>query len=97
MKINPTGVPNYVTGKRRTGAAGEAFTKRHSVSSGDELTLSSDSLSFTKVFAAVKEANRTASAADPGRLSDIAARIADGTYYVDSELLASSILGDSHI
>ena len=96
MKINPTGAPNYIAGGRRVCSTYEAQTKDSGFSSGDELTMSADVLSFSRVFAAVKEANLAASASEPTRVSDIASRIADGSYLVDSEAIAASILGDTY-
>lgn len=96
MKINPAGIPNYVTGKRRINSFDKAYTKTSGFPSGDELTLSADVLSFSKVFAAVKETYPAASASEPARVSDIASRIADRSYFVDSETIASSILGDMY-
>ena len=97
MKINPTGTSNYITGARRVGNIGDAYKELSPLSSGDELAVSADALSFSKVFAAVKETNLAASVSLPARVSDIAARISDGSYHVDSEELAASILGDLYV
>ena len=94
MKINPTGAPNFIAWKRKLGNIGEAAATSSSFPVSDELSVSADMLSFAKVFAAVKESNLASSASEPSRVSDIAARIADGSYLVDSKTLASSILGD---
>ena len=97
MKINPTGASNYIAGARRTGNIFDAYNVLSDLPSGDELAVSADALSFSKVFAAVKEANLAASASLPSRISDIASQIADGSYHVGSEELAASILGDLYV
>ncbi|NLB29257.1 MAG: flagellar biosynthesis anti-sigma factor FlgM [Clostridiales bacterium] len=94
MKINPIGIPTYMTVKRRIDNIGGVFAKTSGFPSGDELTLSPEVLIFSKVFAAVKEAREAAPVSEQARVSDIASRIADGSYHVDSGAVASSILGD---
>ena len=94
MKIYPTGAPNYIAWKRKNNSVDKAAVTSSGFPSGDELTMSADVLSFAKIFAAVKEANLASSATEPARVSEIAAQIADGSYLISSEAVASSIFGD---
>lgn len=93
MKINPTGNTNFISGNYRAGKM-DAYKKSQSPASLDEAALSEEAVSFSKIFAQVKDAANTRSAADMERIADIKAKVQDGTYYVDSEDIAESILGD---
>ena len=97
MKINGTGAANYITGTRRKNNIGDLYNSISGLTGGDELAVSTEAMSFSKVFAAIKEGLPAHSASDSSLISDITSRLADGSYIVDSETLVSSLLGDLYI
>ena len=97
MKINGAGAANYVTGARRKGNIGDLYNTLSNSMSGDEIAVSAEAMSFSKVFAAVKEGRSAYHASEPALVTDIASRVADGSYRVDSEDIVSNILGDLYV
>lgn len=91
MKINPMGNAGYISGNNRTGKV-DAYKKSQLTPGSDEAVLSEEAVSFSKIFAQAKESVR--SPEDQDRIADIKAQIQAGTYNVDSQDVAESILGD---
>lgn len=92
MKINPTGNANFITGNYRPGKV-SAYTQTRAASRSDEALLSDEALSFSKVFAQTKEAVKAEESGRAERISEIKAQVQSGTYRVDSDKIADSILG----
>ena len=97
MKINAAGASNYITGATRRNNIGDFYNTISGTAKGDELAVSSEALSFSKVFAAIKEGRPAHAATEPALLSGIASRVTDGSYSVDSETLVLSLLGDLYV
>lgn len=93
MKINGPGNINYVAGNYYARQI-NAYKKTAGLPARDEATLSSEAISFSKVFAAAREAFSAQETEDPTRIADIKERIQTGTYRVSSEDVAERMLED---
>lgn len=81
---------NLIPGSYRA----KANAYKQSVGLGrDEAVLSEEALSFSKIFSEFREAAGAANAGQPERVADIRAQLQAGTYKVDSEKIAESLLG----
>lgn len=93
MKINPINNPNIIKAYSKSQAA--PVGRKPSASGLDQVTFSSEALSFAKTLAEVKEA--MPSAPTPQRqamLADIADRIRTGQYSIDSGDVADKMISD---
>ena len=94
MKINPTGNPNFIQNSYRAGKV-DAYKKSAALPGRDEAALSEEAISFSRVFSEVREAVAPARGeAESGRIAALKAQVEAGTYRIDSEKLAESIIGD---
>lgn len=94
MKINPTGVPNYISGKQRSKYIDFEASPLSSFPTDDAISLSEDAMSFAKVLAAARETYSANAAGSAERVSSLREQIAAGTYRIDSETIAGSIIGE---
>ena len=92
MKISPTGRPSFIQPNLRAGKAA-AYSGLPAGTGRDEVTLSEDALSFSKVFAAARDAAFVTNSSAQ-RLTELKTRIDSGMYSVGSDTLADSILGE---
>lgn len=93
MKINPIGGPDYIQGNSRSRKI-DAYRASQLPPSRDEATLSEDAISFSKVFTEAKQAMGPEGTDRPDRVAELKVQVAEGTYHIDSEQIAESILGD---
>lgn len=93
MKINGPGNTNFIADNYRARQI-DAYKKSAGVPARDEAALSSEAISFSKVFTEAREALNLRGASDPSRIADIKERVQAGTYRVNSEDIADSILKD---
>lgn len=66
--------------------------QRPAVQSGDEVSLSKDAVQFAETFAAVKNALKSQLDAPSPMTEAVRAQVRGGTYSVDADEVASSIL-----
>jgi len=90
MKINPITNPNILRSYLGTKPAG--LEKERAVSGRDQVTFSSEALTFSKAMTEAKEAIETRTPEERARIADIAAAIRQGEYHVDSDKVAEKIL-----
>lgn len=93
MKINPIGGPGYIPGNNRARKI-DAYRASALPPTRDEAALSEDAISFSKVFTEAKQALGAEAESRADRVASLKARVEDGTYRVDSDKIAESILGD---
>lgn len=91
MKINSSPALSYIAGTQYNNQKAAAYKKAQG-SGSDELVLSKDALSFSKVYSSVREAAKTRSPEELDRIADIKARVQNGSYRVDSDKIAESLL-----
>ena len=94
MKINPVIASNVV---KSYGVKKPELDKTNSVNKRDELTLSSEALSFSKALAKAKEEIEFRPAEEKAHIAKITEQIKQGTYKVDSQLVAARILDEFNI
>jgi negative regulator of flagellin synthesis FlgM len=91
MKINPAGGTGYIGGGYRAAKIG-LYKNNIPAMGGDEAQLSSNALSFSKAMASAR-AEASSSADNLARIEEIRQQVQAGTYRVDSDKIADSILG----
>jgi flagellar biosynthesis anti-sigma factor FlgM len=90
MKINPIINPNILRSYQATKPAGSDKSK---VSSGrDEVTFSSEALSFSKALAAAKDELESRTPQEKAHIADLTNAVRQGEYKVDSDKIADKIL-----
>ena len=93
MKINPAGGPGYIPGSYRVSHI-DAYRKSAGLQKRDEAVLSEEAISFSKVFAEVKQTANIRSSEELTHIAELKAQVEAGTYRIDSDKIAESILGD---
>lgn len=93
MKINPVGNIGPINGSQRISKL-DLYKNSQSVSRSDRAELSDEAISFSKAFASAKAAAGAESPDKASRIEEIKKQVNDGTYRVDSDKIAESILGD---
>ena len=94
MKINPVINPNVLRSYQVTKPG---LDKAKSVGKRDELTLSSEALSFSKALAKAKDEIEFRSAEEKSHIANITEQVKQGTYKVDSHLVAARIVDEFNI
>lgn len=89
MKINAVGSPNYISKVQKAPAA---YAKGDIAVPRDEASISAKAASFSKVFAAIKDADDMHGTSQ-ARIDELRQQIQDGSYSVDSGTLADSLIG----
>jgi len=93
MKINGVGGPSFIQSNSRINKV-TAYEKYNALPSGDEISISEESMSFSKVFNAARQNAEVREADVKSRIETIREQIENGTYEVSSDKLAESILGE---
>ena len=93
MKINGIGGPGFVQGNSRVNRI-SAYEKYNVTPGGDEVSISDEALSFSKIFSAARQSAEVREADVKSRIETIRERLENGTYEVGSEDIADSILGE---
>ena len=91
MKINPIINPNVL---RSYQANKPGFEKTKSVEKRDELSLSKEALSFSKALAEAKDAIEFRTPEEQAHIAGIKQAVAQGTYKIDSDLIAARIVDE---
>jgi anti-sigma28 factor (negative regulator of flagellin synthesis) len=91
MKINPIVNPNVL---RSYQASRPGLEKSSVASKRDELTLSSEALSFSKALADAKSEIEFRSVEEKAHIANIKDSVSKGQYKIDSNLVAQRILDD---
>jgi len=89
MKINPIFDPGAI--KSITGAK-PAAVKTKKDAARDETALAEDTVSFSKALIAAKEALEQRTPEEKTRIDEVTAAVRQGTYKIDSALIADRIL-----
>ena len=89
MKINPAMNPNVL---RSYQATAPSVGKNKAIERRDEVTLSEDALNFSKALAEARDAIESRSAEERAHIADITNAVRQGTYKVDSDLVAAKII-----
>lgn len=92
MKIGPLSNPNFLSGYqvnrsvpgRSTSAPGKV----------DEASFSEEAISFSKLFTELKDTVDARSDEELQRIAELRGQVRGGTYHVDSEDIAESIIAD---
>lgn len=92
MKINPIIQQNIIQSYRST--ATSKTEKAKAPVGRDEVSFSEEGLSFSKVMADVKAqvSSGVNESASSSRIDEIKAQIQDGTYFVDSSIIAGKMI-----
>ena len=94
MKINPVITANVMKSYQVNKTE---LDKTKSVGKRDELTLSSEALSFSKALAKAKDEIEFRSTEEKTHIANITEMIRQGTYKVDSQLVAARIVDEFNI
>ena len=93
MKINGIGGAGFVQGSGKINRA-SALEKYNAVPKNDEMSISEEAISFSKIYNAAKQDAQVSAADNKQRIEEIKAQLENGTYEVSSEQIADSILGE---
>ena len=93
MKIGGIGGPGFIQGNGRVNKA-SAYDKFDTRLGNDEISISEEAISFSKVYNAAKQDAQIDAADRQQRIETIKEQLKNGTYEVSSEQLADSILGE---
>ena len=90
MKINPIKNPGVLQSYKANWTA--PLPKNKSGQSQDEVTLSSEGLSFAKTLSDIREQIETRTPAENAHIDDIARQVKEGTYNVRAEDVADKMI-----
>jgi len=93
MKINGINGAGFVQGPGTVNKT-NALGKYNAVQSGDELSISEEAVSFSKIYSAAKQDAEVNATDRKQRIETIKEQLQNGMYEVSSEQLADSILGE---
>jgi anti-sigma28 factor (negative regulator of flagellin synthesis) len=91
MKINPIVNPNVLRSYQVTKTG---MDKTNAVSKRDEVSLSSEALSFSKALTEARNELEFRTADEKAHIAGIKDSVQKGTYNVDSSLIAARIIDD---
>ena len=89
MKINPIFNPNIL---RNYQQASQVTAKPDVPASRDEVVVSDEAMSFSKILAEAKESIEARTPEEKVRIEEIKLAVRQGTYRIDSDKIAEKIL-----